>query len=152
MIHSDIPEYISCVLGAQYAQQVFVVLAFLAGVVISMYPIDVLAGDILCGPYPCSADAPPSEFCGWAASRVTKESRREERRGGQATCARPKRQACQSSFALYAIISGSQMPAGLVAGLIAASAAVKMFEIGLVAVGSSSSHHTLSLLSCSPVC
>jgi len=58
----------SCFLGAQYAKQVFVVLAFLAGVVVSMYPIDALAGDILCGPYLCSPDTNPSEFCGWAVS------------------------------------------------------------------------------------
>mmetsp|Transcript_32161 Transcript_32161/g.51824 ORF Transcript_32161/g.51824 Transcript_32161/m.51824 type:complete len:446 (+) Transcript_32161:326-1663(+) len=81
------------VIGAQYAKLVFIVMSFIAGIVLSMYPIDNLMGDILCGPYPCSPDTPSEEFCGWA------------------------------------------MAAGLVAGVMSASASVKLFDAGLVAVG-----------------
>ena len=45
-------------LGAQYGKILFVVMAFLAGVIISMYPIDSLLGNTLCGPFPCSPTGP----------------------------------------------------------------------------------------------
>ena len=79
--------------GFQYARVVFVGLAFVAGTVISMYPIDVLLGDTLCGPYYCDAYSEPDQFCGWA------------------------------------------LAAGLVAGMVSASGAVKAFEVGLIVVG-----------------
>ena len=81
------------VVGFQYARVVFVGLAFVAGTVISMYPIDVLLGDTLCGPYYCDASLDPDQFCGWA------------------------------------------MAAGLVAGMVSASGALKAFEVGLIVVG-----------------
>ena len=84
----------ACVLGAQYARVVMIVMAFFAGIVTSMYPIDALAGDILCGKFPCPLhDTTSEEFCGWA------------------------------------------MAAGIVAGIIAASAGGKLFDLGLVAFG-----------------
>jgi len=84
----------ACVLGAQYARVVMIVMAFFAGIVTSMYPIDALAGDILCGKFPCpSHDTTSEEFCGWA------------------------------------------MAAGIVAGIIAASAGGKLFDLGIVAFG-----------------
>ena len=59
-------------LGAQYGRPMFVSMAFVAGIVISMYPIDALLGDVLCGPYYCAPGAADAEFCGWsmAAGRL----------------------------------------------------------------------------------
>ena len=63
-------------------------------IVTSMYPIDAMFGDILCGPFACPPDDNDSEeFCGWA------------------------------------------MAAGVVAGIISASAGGKLFDLGLVAFG-----------------
>jgi len=84
----------ACVLGAQHARVVMIVMAFFAGIVTSMYPIDAMFGDILCGPFACPPDDNDSEeFCGWA------------------------------------------MAAGVVAGIISASAGGKLFDLGLVAFG-----------------
>ncbi|EKX46607.1 hypothetical protein GUITHDRAFT_137998 [Guillardia theta CCMP2712] len=44
---------VTCFLGFMYAKLLFTILSFMAGVIISMYPIDVLMGNILCGKFYC---------------------------------------------------------------------------------------------------
>ena len=59
---------LSSLIGNRCMKLVLTALAFVAGTVGSMYPIDTVLGDMLCGPcnYPLDS-AQPSVLCQWAA-------------------------------------------------------------------------------------
>lgn len=57
---------VSAFLGHKYMKVTVTVVAFAAGSVASMYPIDKVLGGTLCGEYQCAAGVPDELFCQWS--------------------------------------------------------------------------------------
>jgi membrane protein implicated in regulation of membrane protease activity len=57
---------VSCFMGHRYMKVTVSFVAFCAGSVASMYPIDKVLGGTLCGEYACAAGVPDDLFCQWS--------------------------------------------------------------------------------------